>query len=185
MSHFCSPFPPKTHTPLHPVTLQCSGDAPTRSRQTWFRNLKNMPLCFSSNQTCNRCSFSVDVHTVAALLQSRFPTLPAKRVEMNLSPWPFFFWVCVCVCSRMCHRQHLLSLSYFSTLCVFVCAFSLLLFFPSLPHFHSQSLALAKSIVRVALFLSSRRLLLYTCLFALAVLRWERPNLFLLCVTSV
>lgn len=95
----------------------------------------------------------------------------------------FFGWVCVC--SRMCHRQHLLSLSYFSTLCVFVCAFSLLLFFPSLPHFHSQSLALAKSIVRVALFLSSRRLLLYTCLFALAVLRWERPNLFLLCVTSV
>lgn len=37
----------------------------------------------------------------------------------------------------MCHREHLLSLSYFSTLCVFVCAFSLLLFFPSLPHFHS------------------------------------------------
>lgn len=49
MSHFCSPFPPNTHTPLHPVTLQCSGDAPTRSRQTWFRNLKNMPLCFCSN----------------------------------------------------------------------------------------------------------------------------------------
>lgn len=144
-----------------------------------------MPLCFSSKQTCNRCSFSVDVHTVAALLQSRFPTLPAKRVEMNLSPWPFFFFGWVCVCSRMCHRQHLLSLSYFSTLCVCLCArFPLLLFFPSLPHLRSQSLALAKSIVRVALFLSSRRLLLYTCLFALAASRWERPNLFLLCVTS-
>lgn len=74
-----------------------------------------MPLCFSSNQTCNRCSFSVDVHAVAALLQSRFPTLPAKRVEMNLSPWCVFAAECatdsiccpwvifppfVCLCAR-------------------------------------------------------------------------------------
>lgn len=129
-----------------------------------------MPLCFSSKQTCNRCSFSVDVHTVATLLQSRFPTLPAKRVEMNLSPWPLFLGGCVC--SRLCHRRHLSSLSYFSTLCVFVCTFSLLLFF-SLPPSLSLSVPHSRKINRpcclVPFFTQTFIVYVFVCSRSLAV----------------
>lgn len=67
------------------------------------------------DQTCNRCSFSRRVHTVTSLSHSRFPTLPTKGIEMNFSPPPPSLF-----CGTMCHRRCLSSLSYPSTLCVFI-----------------------------------------------------------------
>lgn len=139
---------------------------------------KKRALCFFPTQTCNRCSFSVDVPTAATLLRSRFPTLPAKRVEMNFSPALFL------CCSRMCHRRRLSSLSYFSTLlCARACFPS---FYAVLPPSRSLSPTRTHKINRPCCLVSfSAQTLLCVCLFAFALLRWERCNLFLLYVTSV
>lgn len=146
-----------------PLSLLFSYNAARMLPPVPHKHGTGTPPCFFSNQTCNRCSFSSDVHTVASLLHFRSPTLPTLKSGDEFLSRLFLF------CSLMCHRRRPSSPSYLSTLCAF---------WPFIFLFHKKN--------QLSPFLTSCILYcIYVYLYALAVLRREQCSLFLLWVMSV